>query len=406
MKVLLINKNHFVVGGADSVYFNTGNLLNTNNIEVVYFSTKNIKNNSNKFENYFSDEVVTRDISIFKKILSSFKYLYNFKSAKKLRNLIDKEKPDIAHIHLFYGTLSSSILIALKKLKIPIVLTIHDYRLLCPANAMLDKNNNICEKCANSSNLNCIRFKCSENNFFQSLLIGIEATIRQYFINPIDYVSQFIFVSKFSLHKHLYYNENFLNKSNHLYNFYIKQTLENFEKGDYFFFYGRLSKEKGIITLIESFKVVKYNLVIVGSGPLSDYVIESTKLNCNIKYLGFKSGFDLENLIKGSSFVVVPSEWYENNPMTIIESFSLGKPVIGANIGGIPELIINGNGFLFESKNISDLVSKIHLASSVSLTDYNKFSKSCYNFSKKYFNNEFHFRELLKIYNKAISEYK
>jgi glycosyltransferase involved in cell wall biosynthesis len=402
MKVLLINKNHFIVGGADSVYLNTGQLLISKKIDVVYFSTKNNKNIFYNKEHYFAEEVITRKTTIFKKFFNFFKYLYNFDNIKKLSNLVIIEKPDIAHLHLFYGTLSPSILKVLKKYKIPTVITLHDYRLLCPSNAMLDINNNICEKCASSSNYNCLLLKCSDNNYIQSLILTIEAYIRKYFLIHFNYITHYIFVSKFSLNKHVFYDSRYISNSSQLYNFYESKLNPNFIKGDYFFYYGRLSNEKGLLTLIECFKISNKKLIIVGSGPLSDFINNVTKQWLNIKYLGFKFGTELENLILKSSFVIVPSEWYENNPMTIIESFSLGKPVIGSNIGGIIELLNPVNGLLFEAKNILDLNLKIDIADSLLENDYAIMSKKCYEFSKKNFNKDTHFSNLIEIYNKVL----
>jgi glycosyltransferase involved in cell wall biosynthesis len=402
MKVLLINKNHFIVGGADSVYLNTGQLLISKEIDVVYFSTKNNKNIFYNKEHYFAEEVITRKTTIFKKFFNFFKYLYNFDNIKKLSNLVIIEKPDIAHLHLFYGTLSPSILKVLKKYKIPTVITLHDYRLLCPSNAMLDINNNICEKCASSSNYNCLLLKCSNNNYIQSLILTIEAYIRKYFLIHFNYITHYIFVSKFSLNKHVFYDSRYISNSSQLYNFYESKLNPNFIKGDYFFYYGRLSNEKGLLTLIECFKISNKKLIIVGSGPLSDFINNVTKQWLNIKYLGFKFGTELENLILKSSFVIVPSEWYENNPMTIIESFSLGKPVIGSNIGGIIELLNPVNGLLFEAKNILDLNLKIDIADSLLENDYTIMSKKCYEFSKKNFNKDTHFSNLIEIYNKVL----
>jgi glycosyltransferase involved in cell wall biosynthesis len=406
MKVLLINKNHFIVGGADSVYLNTGQLLISKEIDVVYFSTKNNKNIFYNKEHYFAEEVITRKTTIFKKFFNFFKYLYNFDNIKKLSNLVIIEKPDIAHLHLFYGTLSPSILKVLKKYKIPTVITLHDYRLLCPSNAMLDINNNICEKCASSSNYNCLLLKCSNNNYIQSLILTIEAYIRKYFLIHFNYITHYIFVSKFSLNKHVFYDSRYISNSSQLYNFYESKLNPNFIKGDYFFYYGRLSNEKGLLTLIECFKISNKKLIIVGSGPLSDFINNVTKQWLNIKYLGFKFGTELENLILKSSFVIVPSEWYENNPMTIIEGYSYGKPAIGSNIGGIPELVNNNyNGFIFDFGNADELAKCIQISENVSNEEYQILAKNARNFAEINCAPEVHYNALINIYNDSILNY-
>jgi glycosyltransferase involved in cell wall biosynthesis len=147
MRILLINRKHFIDGGADRVYLNTGKLLEDNGHNVAYFSTVNDKNLYTDYNKYFIDNIKPRQGTLLSKIQTVKKYLYNDEVFVKLKKLIKDFKPDVAHIHLFYGALSSSILYTLKDNRIPIVITIHDYRLLCPVNSMLDKQGHICEKC-------------------------------------------------------------------------------------------------------------------------------------------------------------------------------------------------------------------------------------------------------------------
>ena len=127
----------------------------------------------------------------------------------------------------------------------------------------------------------------------------------------------------------------------------------------------------------------------------------------SIEVLGFKQGDELHELIKNASFIIVPSEWYENNPLTIIESYALGKPVIGANVGGITEIIENGKtGFLFEMKNIIDLSDKISMSEKMSEEDYRIFSNNSRQFAENHFNPDTHYYKLMKIYKETIDNYK
>jgi glycosyltransferase involved in cell wall biosynthesis len=406
MKILLINKNHFVHGGADRVYLNTGQLLIDNGNQVAYFSTKNIDNIPTKFEDYFVSAISTRQTSNLNKIFTIQKYLYNIESKKKLKTLLKYFKPDIVHLHLFYGVISPSILSEIKKHNIPIVATIHDYRLICPANNMLDANNLVCEKCLPSNPSNCFLNKCSDKSLTQSAVLTLEAYIRKYFLKPIDYIDEFIFVSQFSKNKHLEADTRYRWKSTKLYNFANKIVNHVSPKGTYLLYFGRIAKEKGIITLINSIIGTKYNLKIVGSGPLEMDILKIIKSHINIEFLGFKSGEILEKLIQNSSFVVVPSEWFENNPMSIIESFALGKPVIGANIGGIPELVNIRNGYLFEQKNVKNLTEVINLANSISDKNYTELSNNCLEFSKLYLSKDNHYLNLNQIYIKQLNKKK
>lgn len=405
MKILLINRNHFIGGGADRVYLNTGKLFEENGHNVAYFSSLNEKNLDSDYDEYFVDEIKSRQGGLMSKIQNVRRYLYNDEAFDKLEKLIKDFKPEVAHIHLFYGVLSASILKILKENRIPIVITIHDYRLLCPVNAMLDKDGQICEKCKSDKFYNCIIKRCSEGNIFQSGVVTAEAYIRKFIFDPLTYINHFIFVSQFSRSKHISYDQRYKDLSSHLYNF--SNSLEEGRKvikGNYLFYYGRLSKEKGILNLINAVKRTNSILKIAGDGPQKELVLNEIKDFSNFEYVGFKTGDELMDLIINSSFVVVPSEWYENNPMTIVESFLLGKPVIASNVGGIPELVTNMTGFVFESANELSLCKSIELAEQLTNNEYDIISNNCRIFSTSNFDEQNHLQELTEIYNKVINE--
>lgn len=399
MRILLINRNHYVNGGADRVYLNTGNLLEINNFKIAYFSCKNDRNQDAEHSKYFIKYNDTRSLSALGKIISFKDYLYNNEASSNLGNIISNFKPDVAHIHLFYGSLTASILVTLKKYNIPIVITIHDYRLICPANAMLDRHGKICEKCKNQNYYNCIFNRCSGGNVFYSGIITAEAYMRKYIFDPVEYIDHFIFVSNFSMRKHIESDNRFSTKSTHLYNFANINSCNIKDKGGYYLYYGRLSKEKGIINLIYAAAKLNVNLIIAGNGPQEKEIIHCINGNNNIKYVGFKSGPELLSLITNASFVVVPSEWYENNPMTIVEAYSLGKPVIGSNIGGIPELVNMNTGILFEPGDNESLSNAIVQTERMNNEDYRNMSNNCWEFAKNHFSEDEHIRKLKDIYN-------
>jgi glycosyltransferase involved in cell wall biosynthesis len=404
MKILLINRKHFIGGGADRVYLNTGKLFEENGHNVAYFSSKNEKNLDSGYNEYFVEDIKSRQGGLMTKIQTVKRYLYNDEACYKLEKLIKDFKPEVAHIHLFYGVLSASILKILKENRIPIVITIHDYRLLCPVNAMLDKDGQICEKCKSDKFYNCITKRCSEGDIFQSIVVTAEAYMRKFIFDPLTYINHFIFVSQFSRNKHVSFDKRYENKSSHLYNFSNPFENEKKSKGDYLFYYGRLSKEKGILNLINAVKKTNSKLMIAGDGPQKEAVLNQINGFSNIEYVGFKSGIELNDLILKSSFVVVPSEWYENNPMTIVESFLLGKPVIGSNIGGIPELVTHETGFVFEPAAESSLCDAIQSAEKMTKEEYEMIADNCINFAIKHFNKKNHLKELMEIYWKVKNE--
>lgn len=405
MRVLQINKHHFIKGGADRVYFNTGSLLSDNQHEVIYFSTEHHDNFESSSSGYFVPFTDNRQAGFFRKIANAGNYLSSRIVYNNLNKLISKYRPDIAHLHLFYGGLSSSVLRSLKENNIPTVMSVHDYRLLCPANAFLDSGNRICEKCRNRSYYQCAFKRCSEGDFFFSSILALEAYQRKYFIDPVDYIDHFIFVSKFSRDKHIEFDNRYSKKSSHLYNFTdVRNEKKTVEKDNYFLFFGRLSEEKGLLTLLNVAKKLKFNLRIAGAGPLEPEVIECARNSSNIEFLGYQSGSDLTDLIQSSLFIIVPSEWYENNPMTIIESYAYGIPVIGARIGGIPEIIIdNETGFLFESRNEDDLAKAIEKAGRLTSAEYTGFSLNARAFAEHNFSSVSHYSNLLKIYSKVLN---
>lgn len=403
MKILLINNCHFKRGGADIVYFNTGELLKQKGHEVFYFSSYNDKNQSYSHDKYFSPQTDYRKASFIKKIASIPDFIFNRKASILLEKHIREIKPDIAHIHLFMGGLSSSILTILRKNKIPIIHTVHDYRLICPAYLMLNGNNEICEDCADKSYYKCIKNRCSENKLTQSSILALDAYFRKYFIKPKNYINRFIFVSKFILNKHQEFDSDYKHKSELIYNFIpdLDKIAKSNTKGDYILYYGRLSKEKGIPTLIQAVEKCKISLKVIGTGAL--YNSSNEFQSEFVTFLGYKTGNELWDLVKNASFVIVPSEWYENNPMTILEAYSLGKPVIGAQIGGIPEILIDGEtGFLFKSGDIESLKETILKSQQITNDEYLRMSNNTRSFAEDHFCPEKHYNKLISIYKEVI----
>lgn len=406
MNILQIDKYFYLKGGAETVFFNTIDLLKENGHNVVPFCLKSRKNRQSEYSKYFVDFPELSESSTFTKIKNISNFFYNTDSVKKLDTLIQNERPDIAHIHLLFNGISVSILPLLKKHNIPIVMTVHDYRLICPAYTFRNGKEEICESCLkNKRYIQCFTNKCSKGNLTNSLLLSLDSYYREAFYNPLDYIDKFIFVSKFSQNKHIEANLKYKEKSVHLYNFTSDRRSDIESKKDYLLYIGRISEEKGIQTLIKAQQLVpNVDIKIVGTGPL----LNDLKKNYpNVSFLGFKEGKELEQLIKEAKFTIVPSEWYENNPLSVIESMMSGTPVIGSNIAGIPELIKDKqDGFLFQTRNYNNLADIIKEAISLSKEDYIKMSDSAYKFAIENFSKEAHYKRLYEIYLETISKYK
>jgi glycosyltransferase involved in cell wall biosynthesis len=406
MKILQINNVHYRRGGADVVYLNTGKLLEDHDHEVFYFSQKNKKNVNSTTSNYFIKETNYFEKSLLGKIFSISRFFFSSESKRKISRLIQDSKPDIAHVHLYKADITPSIFPVLKNHKIPVIITVHDYGLMCPHNLMLDGKMNICTRCVKGSAFNCIKYKCNRNSLILSSLSASEYIFNSLFFPFNKYFSKIITVSKFGqeLHKS---SGKFNIEILHLYNFFpdIDKTNPVLNKGSYFLFFGRLSKEKGISTLIQAWHSNKRHsrLKIAGTGDLYDQLTTGNLSNNSIDILGFKEGSELDNLVRNCSFVIVPSEWYENNPLTIIEAYANGKPVIGANVGGIPEIIENGKtGFIFTMRDVQDLSAKIELAENISADEYKKMAGNARSFAEAYFSEKKHYEKLMAIYNSVL----
>lgn len=412
MKVLLVDVYNYNKGGAETVCFNTGALLQEHNHDVIYFTLKWKENRPSPQEDFFPESKESRN-GIFKHVKNAINYFYHFEAAKKIEALIIKEKPDIVHIHLIWGQITASILPVLKKYNIPVVFTVHDYRLVCPAYTFRNGKGQICEACQGKYFYKCFLNSCTRGNKLLSSIMAAEQYFRNKFFYPLDYINGFIFVSNFAKNIHVKYMPD-IKKKEHitLYNFSTKITSipKSIPSEIFFLFFGRLSFEKGIETLMSAFaKLPDIKLKIAGTGPIEKKLKsekENKSLN-NIEFLGYKNRKEIEKLISQAYMVIVPSEWYENNPMSIIESYAAGTPVIGANIGGIPELVLeNINGYIFESGNINSLVSCIHKAYELNNNEYQALSQGTINFAKEHLSQDNYWSKLIAFYSKVLEESK
>lgn len=404
MKILLINNCHWPRGGSEVVYYNTATLLKEAGHKVVFFSFEDENNILTGDLEY----LIKKDVG-FKKIKS---YFNNEKAAQALDTILTKENPDIAHAHLMWGGMTAAIIPVLHKHGIPLVHTAHDYRMVCPAYLLKDGKGRFCERCKCGRFINCFLYRCSKGNLIQSALMSIEMYYRNRKWHPAKAIDGLIFVSNFSKNKHLEFDSSFAEtKSMVLYNCPGQIVSESLDLSkdtcnSYYLFYGRLAEEKGIHTLLKAwdkFPVLK--LKVVGTGVLED----TLKKYCaerelkNVEFLGYKTGKELYDLVAGAKYVCVPSECYENNPMTIVEAYSLGIPVIGAAIGGISEIVNNGKtGFLFESGNVKSLEEALLQSMNIGKEEYSTMKNNALCFSQENFGRKRYVERLVMFYKDVI----
>lgn len=403
MKILLINNYHFKKGGAEKAYFDTAKILESNGHEVAFFSTKHSLNVATPWEKYFVDNIdyEDKDFSIWKKIKIAQKIIFNFQAKKNLEKLIRDFKPDIAHLHNIYHQLSPSIIYALKKHRVPMVLTLHDYKIISP-NYNLFLNGRIWEK---RTALNCVKDRCVKNSYSKSIVCFLEKIIHNA-LGSYEKIDTFISPSNFLIRKF----EEFGFKGdvkyipNPIENVTDNLILKNNTNANALVYYGRLSKEKGVGVAIKAMKFLDKSekLQIIGDGPEKDNLLvlaKKLKLESQIEFLGFKSGEELQKILVEAKAIIIPSIWYENMPYCIAESLALGKIVIASNIGGIPDLIFDEkNGFLFKPNSCEDLAEKIR---NLDKYDLNKIKNEAKK-SIAYFSNENYYNQIINLFSSLI----
>ncbi len=353
MKVLLINKYFYLKGGAEKHFFSVRKMLQTHGFEVVDFAMQDKNNLPSATEKYFVSPVAAAKIFSFSSLKTLGRLLWSFEARKKIKKLIQKERPQIAHLHNIYHQISPSILPILKKNKIPVIMTVHDFALISPSINMF-ANGQIYDKIIGRRYYRCLKDRCVKGSFWLSLAAVLEMYFHHKILNIYQKNIDFFICPSSFLAKMLIRAGFDKNKICVLPNFVeVEQVLPTTNNEKYLLYFGRLSAEKGIHVLLEAMKnIPEVKLKVVGTGPEESNCqlkIKKDKLK-NVELLGYQSGTDLSKLIANSYAVVVPSVCYENCPLSILESLAFGKPVIASAIGGIPELIINNdNGLLVKA---------------------------------------------------------
>lgn len=363
-KLLNVNSYHYRRGGSDAVYFDHAALLASQGWDNGFFSMQHPKNEATPWSRYFIDELeFGHSYSLRQKLAMAAKVVYSFEAQRKLRALLQDFPADVAHLHCIYHHLSPSILPVLREAGVPVVLTAHDLKIACPAYKMLNAGG-VCERCKTGSVLNVIKHRCVRDSLGASAIVAVESGLHG-LRGPLDsyrrHVSRVVAPSRFYVEKlvewgwpreQLCYIPNYVDAA----------VFEpQYEPGDYLLYFGRLAPEKGVATLLRAAAQSGVALKLAGTGPEDEALRRlAAELGVDAQFLGFQSGAALHALIRGARAVVLPSEWYENAPMSVLESFAFGKPVLGAQIGGIPEMIEAGlSGWTFASGDVAALVERL-----------------------------------------------
>ena len=406
-KILLINKYHYLKGGAERAYFDTAKILEENGNEVAFFSMDHPNNLEDKWSKYFVSNVDynARGISVAKKIKAVLNIWYNFESKNRLKKLIKEFKPDIAHLHNIYHQISPSVIDALHKKRIPVVHTLHDYKLISP-NYSLMHDGKIWEKSKGKKYYKCVSDKCVKNSYHKSFVCAIEAYLHD-ILGIYKKVETFISPSRFLINKFREFG--FKGDISYLPNPLPFEGGENIDKKKYFLYFGRLSQEKGVLDLIRAYSKVGVSnkLYIAGEGEerekIEDLILEKG-LEKKVILLGYKTGDELQKLIREAFAVVVPSRWYENAPYSVVEAMFYSCIVLASRIGGLNEMITEAkNGYLFDFGQIDDLAEKIRLIANLEEGQAKIIQRNARKLVQEKNSREVYYKNLLTIYNKAAN---
>jgi len=349
--LLAVNNYYYSRGGAETVFFGHNRLFEAAGWNVVPFAMKHPKNFATPWSRFFVDEIeFGGEYSLGQKLARAPKVIYSFEARAKLKRLLAEVDVDICHAHNLYHHISPSILGLLKARGIPVVLTLHDLKIACPAYNMLAPDG-VCERCRGGRLYNVVVHKCIKGSTALSGLVMLEAVLHRLLGSYRDCVSRFIVPSRFYIEKLVEWG---MPRAlfQHVPNFVdLDRYTPAYTPGSYFVFFGRIAREKGVATLIKAAAQAGCDLQIIGTGPqLAEMQELAGRLKANVSFRGHLSGDALHDAIRNARAAVLPSEWYENAPMSVLEAYALGKPAIGARIGGIPELIQEGvTGFTFPS---------------------------------------------------------
>ena len=364
MKILMCNKYHFVLGGTERYLFDLMQGLRDDQHEVIVFAARHPKNRPSVYADYFveSDDYARPQKKDMIRIDKALRFVYSRRAQRSLEKLLADHRPDIAHIHNIYHHLTPSVLTALRKHHIPMVMTVHDYKLICP-NYSLFTEGRVCERCKQGRYYEAVLHRCVKDSRVSSALAACEMTVHRVLRSYERAIDVFIAPSKFVMQKLIDFGIS-ARKIVHLpLAIDLTRYVPAYEPGAYVLYAGTLYPKKGVHVLLEAARrLPEVEFKIAGEGPMRTELERLIARNhlTNVQLVGYLDEDELKEAFAGALCVVVPSVWYEVACLTIYEAFASGKCVVASAIGAIPEIVRDGeNGFLCEPGNARELADKI-----------------------------------------------
>jgi len=390
-----VNNYGYIRGGSDRYFFDLTNLLRENGhsvSELVSRDSRNVSSTPWDVRGFRPEKPEAGDL---------LRFFYSRDAKKVARRLVEKERPDLVHLHIYYGQMTASILGEFKARGIPVVQTLHEYKLICPIATML-RNGRVCDACCSGSFWKAAVHRCNRGSLTRSIVSSVEAYTSRG-LGSVRNVDHFIAVSDFVRETMIKYGVS-PGKISTVHNFIeCAEFTPGNDPGNYFIYFGRLEEIKGIRTLLAALERVGGKLVIAGEG---DFRAEAEKLakerHLDVEFVGFRKGTELHDLIRRSRCVLVPSEWNETFGLVILEANALGKPVIASRIGGMPEVIQDGTtGMLFESGDVTELAEAMRWMwnNPIGAIEMGRRGRKE---SQDKFGKQEHYRKIMSIYERAF----
>lgn len=400
MRVLNVGHHYHVRGGADRYMIGLEQLLGSRGHDVVPFTARSPENRESPWAEHFPPGVDAEDPGPG----DLTRYFYSLPARRAMRGILEGAEPDLAHLHIYYGQLTASILDPLREAGVPVVQSLHEYKLACPVYTFVSRGE-ICEACRGRRFWHALPRRCKDGSVTRTAASVLEAYISKW-AGDAEKVDHFIAVSDFMREKMIEHGVTGPGRITTLHNFVDPARLEPAERpGEVLLYFGRIAPVKGIETLIQAAAPLEEtNVVIVGEGPQRAELaamVEERGID-HVRFVGFRSGQELHEWVRRAIAVVLPAEWYENCPMSVLESMGLGRPVIGARIGGIPELIEDReDGWLFPSGDVEALRNRMR-AVARDPRQAHRMGRAARRKVERAFSPDVHYERLMDIYEAVL----
>ncbi|MEX2245999.1 MAG: glycosyltransferase family 4 protein [Dehalococcoidia bacterium] len=409
MRVLQVNKFHYNRGGAETAYFATAELLERHGHDVIPFAMADDRNVPTPYDRYFVSNVELREESggVFDRLAVAGRILYSREAEHHLDRLLRDTRPDVAHLHNVYHQLSPSVLRALGRHRVPVVMTLHDYKLICPAYTLYTEGAP-CERCRGGRFYQAVAHRCVKGSRAKSAICAAEGYLHGITGIYRRHVKFYVGPSHFMVRKVVEFGLD-PRRVTHVPNFVDPDAFRPGQSdGTYFAYAGRLENVKGVMTLLRAVRHSEtaraHRLLIAGDGEQRgelEAFCRATGLD-NVRFLGHLSQGDLEPVVAGAAFLVAPSEWYENAPMSVLEAAARAKAVVASDMGGLPELVKDGEtGLVFHAGDVDALRAAVErlLDAPPLAADMGRRARA---FVEETFSPEVHYRQLMAVYERAL----